>query len=244
MNDIPWHNVCRSFWGRFLRKKPEASPSKCLRLPWSKGFTSVCLTNQWMSLWTVRSKGDRISGLFFTPKKISQKEGSLFFLNTFKFRMWRSIPASFWLSVKTQVAFQGCIFGRVCQTCFRLLHETDIGCTTKKSPFFAQRLCLEFRTTSKTAIPKLSNAHFWSTRSFRWKNLEFLSASLPHTGQRLHTLRKTQILQCFFCPAKKKIGTHTCFAACLMIHLFWQRSVWRCEWMPMGTEGDPELLDT
>lgn len=74
--------------------------------------------------------------------------------------MWRSIPASFWLSMKTQVAFQGCLFGAgVSDMRARLLHGQLTSAVQQKShPFLPQRLCLEFRTTSNTAIPKLSNA--------------------------------------------------------------------------------------
>ena len=156
----------------------------------------------------------------------------------------------FWLLFsfpwKLKLLFKDAFLGRVCQTCFRFLHETDIGCTKKKSPFFAPRLCLEFRDNFKTAIPKLSNAQLLSTVRTDEK-IWVSQCLLPYSGQRLHTLRNTQILQCFFCPAKKQFRTHThtCFAACLMIRFFWLK-IWvtvrmGCQWIQKEILGP---LDT
>ena len=100
----------------------------------------LSVSDKCMSLWTVGSKV--IGPVGFSPQRKFHRNKSRFFLNTFKFRMWRSIPASFWLSMKTQVAFQGCLFGTgVSDMRARLLHETDIGCT-KKVTLFCPKGCV------------------------------------------------------------------------------------------------------
>ena len=148
--------------------------------------------------------------------------------------------------MKTQVAFQGCLFGAGVSDMLSVLARNWHRLYKKKVTLFCPKAVLGVQDNFKTAIPKLSNAQLLSTVRTDEKS-EFLSASCPTVGKDCIHWEIHKFFSASFVLQKKQFRTHThtCFAACLMIRFFWLK-IWvtvrmGCQWIQKEILGP---LDT